>query len=164
MPYTYPTPTGTSPPYNPSVSTCVPHGKWTCNYQTDLNAFVAAANQAGDKQLATEFKAFALQNHGKYPNLSVEQLLDLFMATGVGNAFKNTIPTVTQDLGAIPGAAAKGAENAINVLGGFNITNWFLRIGEILLGLVLVGVGIARLTGTQNAISKIVKSKVPIPV
>lgn len=78
------------------------------------------------------------------------------------------IAKVTQEtsglLGQIPQAAAKGAENAINTLGGFNLTSWFLRIGEILLGLVLIGVGIARLTGAQNAISKVVKSKVPIPV
>jgi hypothetical protein len=52
---------------------------------------------------------------------------------------------------------------AADALGGFNIGNWFLRIGEILLGLVLIGVGVARITGAENAISSIVK-KVPIPV
>lgn len=49
-------------------------------------------------------------------------------------------------------------------LGGFNLGSWFLRIGEILLGLVLVGVGIARITGAQNIVSQVVKAKVPVPV
>lgn len=77
------------------------------------------------------------------------------IATGLGG----TVAT----LGGIPGAAAQGATNAYkDLLGGFNIGNWFLRIGEILLGLVLVGVGIARITGAQNFISQAVKTKVPL--
>jgi hypothetical protein len=55
-----------------------------------------------------------------------------------------------------------GTQAAQDVLGGFDIGAWFLRVGEILLGLVLIGVGVARITGAQNAISKIVKTKVPI--
>lgn len=51
---------------------------------------------------------------------------------------------------------------AVDKLGGFNIGAWFLRIGEILLGLVLVGVGVARITGAANFISSAVKAKVPI--
>jgi hypothetical protein len=53
---------------------------------------------------------------------------------------------------------------AVDALGSFNIGAWFLRIGEILLGLVLVGVGIARITGAQNAISTFVKTKMPVPI
>lgn len=41
-----------------------------------------------------------------------------------------------------------------------NITSWFLRIGEVLLGIVLVGVGLAKLTGTSNAVAKLVKAKI----
>jgi hypothetical protein len=59
--------------------------------------------------------------------------------------------------------AVNAAQNS-DVLGSFNIGSWFLRIGEILLGLVLVGVGVARLTGAQNAISQIVKTKMPVPI
>lgn len=53
-----------------------------------------------------------------------------------------------------------------DALGGFNIANWFLRIGEILLGLVLIGVGVARITGVQNAVTNALKNMkgVPIPV
>jgi len=43
--------------------------------------------------------------------------------------------------------------------------NWehiLLRVGEILLGLILVGVGLARLTHAQNAISKAVQTRLPV--
>jgi hypothetical protein len=68
--------------------------------------------------------------------------------------------------GASPTAAVNTGTGIVDALGGFNLEAWFMRIGEILLGLVLVGVGIARITGAQNAISKIVKTKMPpiIPV
>lgn len=59
--------------------------------------------------------------------------------------------------------AVNAAQNS-DILGGFNIANWFVRIGEILLGLVLVGVGVARITGAENAISNIVKKMPVIPV
>lgn len=39
---------------------------------------------------------------------------------------------------------------------GFNWSNWLLRGGEILLGLVLIGVGLAHITGQENTISKAV--------
>jgi hypothetical protein len=42
-----------------------------------------------------------------------------------------------------------------------NIQSWLIRIGEILLGIVLLGVGVAKLTGTTNAIAKIAKAKIP---
>lgn len=41
-----------------------------------------------------------------------------------------------------------------------DIQSWMIRIGEILLGIVLVGVGIAKLTGTTNAIAGLVKAKI----
>lgn len=60
--------------------------------------------------------------------------------------------------------AGSAVGTAVDALGSFNIGAWFLRIGEILLGLVLVGVGVARITGAQNAISNIVKTKMPMPI
>lgn len=50
-----------------------------------------------------------------------------------------------------------------DILGQFNLGGWFLRVGEVLLGLVLIGVGIARITGVQNAVSAVAKTKL-IPV
>lgn len=60
-----------------------------------------------------------------------------------------------------PNAAINNAQTAQNILGGFNLSSWFMRIGEILLGLVLLGVGLARLTHAQNTISQIVKTRLP---
>lgn len=46
-------------------------------------------------------------------------------------------------------------------LGHLNLGGWFIRIGEILLGIVLIGVGLARLTGVQNVVSKVAKVAIP---
>lgn len=76
------------------------------------------------------------------------------LGLGVGN---NPNPASAVGLG---GAVGTGVDQ----IGSFLTGNWILRIGEILLGIVLVGVGIARITGAQNAISNIVKTKMPIPI
>lgn len=39
-----------------------------------------------------------------------------------------------------------------------DLTQILLRVGEVLLGIVLVAVGVAKLTGADNAISKVVKT------
>jgi hypothetical protein len=71
-----------------------------------------------------------------------------FDATGIagaGQALGNGIDTATED---------------VLKAGGMNLdlNNWLIRIGEIVLGVVLVGVGIAKLTGASNVISKAVKA------
>jgi hypothetical protein len=53
----------------------------------------------------------------------------------------------------IPVGIAKGAD----VLGGLNLGSLMVRIGEVLLGIVLIGVGIAKLTGASNVISTAAK-------
>lgn len=58
-----------------------------------------------------------------------------------------------------PGEIAGNA--AADVWGKLNLGGWFIRIGEVLLGIVLIGVGIARLTGVQNAIAKVAKVAIP---
>lgn len=44
-------------------------------------------------------------------------------------------------------------------LSNIDIQSWLIRIGEILLGIVLLGVGVAKLTNSPNVISKAVKMK-----
>jgi hypothetical protein len=66
--------------------------------------------------------------------------------TGIGGTIVNTI--VEPVTGPIS-----------DTIGSFNLGAWFVRIGEVLLGLILIGVGVAKLTGTSNAISSIVKAK-----
>jgi len=129
------------------------------NFQQTLQQFVNEANKEGKHDLAVQFRAYALQQHTLHPTLTVQQLLSAFVATELGGALSTGIGQTGTTLGQLPGAAAKGAENAFH---GLDLGSWFLRIGEILLGIVLVGVGVARITGAQNAISKIVKAKVPL--
>jgi len=38
-----------------------------------------------------------------------------------------------------------------------NATQWFIRIGEVALGIVLIAIGLAKLTGVQNKISQVAK-------
>ena len=49
------------------------------------------------------------------------------------------------------------AKASQDIMHGFNFGNIILRVGEILLGIVLIGVGVAKLTGTANVVSKAVK-------
>lgn len=58
--------------------------------------------------------------------------------------------------------AETGADAVKGKLGLSNedIQSWMVRVGEILLGLVLVAVGVAKLTGTTNAVSRVVKAKI----
>jgi hypothetical protein len=69
-------------------------------------------------------------------------------------------------LGNLGNAAVSGGDavtgGAISdPLGKLNLGGWFIRIGEILLGIVLIGVGLARLTGIQNVVSKVAKVAIP---
>lgn len=66
------------------------------------------------------------------------------------------------DLPELPGTTTPSLPDTPEVkdfIGGLDLGNWFIRIGEILLGLILVGVGVAKLTGTTNAIASAVKAK-----
>ena len=66
--------------------------------------------------------------------------------------------------GAIANAQQSAGERASDALGAFkglNLEVWFVRIGEIILGIVLIGVGLAKLTGTTNIVSSVVKAKIP---
>lgn len=55
------------------------------------------------------------------------------------------------------GAAATGALG----LSDEELRSWLIRISEIMLGIVLVAVGLAKLTGTTNAIASLVKARIP---
>ena len=66
----------------------------------------------------------------------------------------------------LPGQrASNAASNVLEPFKGVNLGAWLLRIGEVVLGIVLIGVGIAKLTGTTNTITRMV-GKIPpiIPV
>lgn len=52
----------------------------------------------------------------------------------------------------------QGVESAEEVFKGLNLESWLIRVGEILLGIVLIGVGLARITGVQNVASKLLRT------
>ena len=67
--------------------------------------------------------------------------------TGLGGTIENTVPGVSTVVNA--GSWLQG-----------NIETLFIRVGEVLLGLLLIGIGVASITGTSNFVSKAVRSKI----
>lgn len=69
------------------------------------------------------------------------------------------------DPGAPPGANAQGPSDPLAAVDDFlhrlSEGNTWLRVGEVLLGIVLIAVGLARITGTQNTVSQLVKARIP---
>lgn len=161
---TYPTPSGTITGTGAFVQGYANTG----NFQADMMTIVKQMNAQGDTAMATQFQTFALNWHAQHPVYSATQALQAFLdtelAAGVGTGIGATGTFVGNSL---PTAVSNAASNTTGIkiaeaLGGFNLSGWFLRIGEILLGLVLVGVGVARITGAANVISKAVKAKLPV--
>lgn len=94
------------------------------------------------------FKTAKSANQGGFQGvLAINQINSAGQNTGSINIGNNPITNAGKD-----------------ILGQFDLSGWFLRVGEVLLGLVLIGVGIARITGAQNAVSAVVKTKLPIPI
>jgi hypothetical protein len=58
--------------------------------------------------------------------------------------------------GATPGGSLVG-NAAQDIIGGVNAGSVLLRVGEVILGIVLIAVGVAKLTGTSNIISTALK-------
>ena len=73
--------------------------------------------------------------------------------------WKGSIDNLPDAYGKVAEAAADGVKEKIG-LSDDEIRAWLVRIGEILLGIVLVGVGIAKLTGTTNAVAGLVKARI----
>jgi len=59
--------------------------------------------------------------------------------------------------GGFPGPSIPGNPGTAlqDLYHGLNLGDWILRVGEIILGVILIGVGVAKLTGTDNTIAKI---------
>lgn len=106
---------------------------------------------------ATQAQAVMRPNSVNFANASIvatiEKDYQAALSTGMqpGGPNANIGRAVTN-----PAGFAKDAI-AADLLHGFNFGNWILRIGEILLGAVLIGVGVAKLTGTDNVISSALK-------
>ena len=99
---------------------------------------------------ATMAQAIQHPNAVNFSNAFVVALAEKDYQTAVNSGEQPGGPNATLT----PGNVAKGAvQNAIHGLTqGWEL--WVLRIGEIILGVVLIGVGVAKLTGTDNIIMK----------
>lgn len=71
----------------------------------------------------------------------------------LGQIIKNAGSSITSTVTGAVGNAVTGS-----IADKFSA--WFIRVGEVLLGLILIGVGIAKLTGTTNLIAKTVKAAI----
>jgi hypothetical protein len=93
--------------------------------------------------------------HGPYPT----QEAAIAFYNGQKAAHPEWVPPIPPKT-TIPDAV-QSATDAINPFKNADLQSWLIRIGEILLGIVLIGVGIAKITGTTNQISSIVKARIP---
>ena len=97
--------------------------------------------------------------HGPFD--SKAELLSYFEANRAANPGWHAPAGAKQILSEIPQTVGTAATDAVSgIYKGLDLNVWLVRIGEILLGIVLVGVGIAKLTGTANAISKLAKAAI----
>lgn len=98
--------------------------------------------------------------HGPFP--TKQAALDYYNANKAANpGWKAPTGLGGNIVNAVESAGGKVNQVLGDPLGKFNLAAWFLRVGEILLGLILVGVGVAKLTGTTNVVSQLVKARIP---
>jgi hypothetical protein len=98
--------------------------------------------------------------HGPFP--TKQAALDYYSANKTANPGWKAPTGLAGNIGNAASSSIGKVNDAIgDPLGKFNIAGWFIRVGEILLGLILVGVGVAKLTGTTNVVSQLVKAKIP---
>lgn len=89
--------------------------------------------------------------HGPYPTQAAAEAA----AHSPGGGFPG--PNIPGN----PGKAIGQAVSGLSPFHGLNLENWVLRIGELVLGVVLVAVGVAKLTGTTNFVTQALKARVP---
>lgn len=132
------------------------------SWQEQVNAIAVELDASyPGKGYGTGFLKYAAQ----HPGTDVTTLGKAYAITIALGNLKTNLPAAASATGTATGqiaiGAGKGAAQAAqDLFKGLNLGTWFIRIGEIVLGIVLIGVGIARITGAQNAISKVVKARI----
>lgn len=125
--------------------------------------------QKAQPKVGTQVANELVQSYGKYmdahPTLDPKQgLIAWFLVTSkLPNKLGHDIAIALGSAGQLSkdaGQAIGATFGKFDIFNGINFGNWLMRGGEILIGLVLIGVGVAKITGTQNIISKI--AKVPL--
>lgn len=127
-----------------------------------MTEWIYNSNSGAVNEMPTPFAEAALHTgtgwHG--PFTDKQKALDYYTANRPSNPGWKAPAGWTDQLGNVAstaGGAVADAASALNPFKGLNLQSWLIRIGEILLGVVLIGVGIAKMTGTTNVISKIAK-------
>jgi len=112
------------------------------------------------------------QDQADRSSTSVQKILNIIKLTQPNSdATKNIAKLLGEKAFPDPGQAPPGdlQGNIGNPLG--SVTDFlnvltqpqlWIRIAEVLIGALLLGVGLASVTGTANVVSKLVKSKVPL--
>lgn len=94
-------------------------------------------------------------NQSGYPNqLAAQQEANTYNHSSVSSKVQQVGGTV----GGFP-----SIPNPLDIFHGLNIGNILLRVGEVVLGVVLIAVGLAKVTGTDNLLASAIK-KVPVPI
>lgn len=147
-----------------------PHkGPTEQQFQSDLVDILNAMSAKGYTQLAQQFQAFAENFHSQHPQYSAQQVLSAFLGTELGKSLAAGVGGTAAVLGQVPGAAAKGAEGLykIPVIGALtNVTdflsrltsmNTWIRVGEFVLGALLILAGALKLSGQSADLGDIAK-------
>lgn len=114
------------------------------------------AMQAANPGFAGETTAVVGDQSG-YPNqLAAQQEANSYNHSPVDQRVTQAGGNTATSLGIDPVAGIQ------DLFHGLNLGNILLRIGEVALGVVLIAVGLAKITGTTNFVASALKAKVPI--
>jgi hypothetical protein len=122
-------------------------------------AYVGMLDLAYGAQIGQSYQNYA----NAHPNQTAYNALQSWantVAAGLGPGLAKAIQAFAKAQGKATGQIAVGtglgaAAASKDILGGFDLGSWFLRIGEILIGLVLIGVGLAKITNAVPIATKI---------
>ena len=105
--------------------------------------------------LADDYRVYMAAHPEKNPKTVYDTIIyRLKMLGQVPKTIGDAIGAVGTATGQIGKGTVKGLNIPKDILGGLDLGSMMLRVGEVILGIVLIGVGIAKLTGADNVVSK----------